>query len=272
MVEELKIENLSLDSLKYLKFERVGAGNDVALITLNRPQALNALCRELMVELSDLVLKIDSDSSFKVIVLTGSEKAFAAGADIKQMSELEFTDLLTGSYFQSWDTISKIRKPIIAAVNGFALGGGTELALMCDIVYAGEKAIFGQPEVTIGTIPGLGGTQRWPRFANKSVAMEVCLTGDKFNAVEAKTIGLVSKIFPVAELVQETIKLADRIAKNSPIIVQTVKKSVNLAYETTLAQGLQSEQHLFQQTFATNDRKEGMKSFAEKRQPNWTSS
>ncbi|CAL2027990.1 unnamed protein product [Caenorhabditis brenneri] len=249
---------------------RTGAQENVALVTLNRPNALNALCRQLMQELSETLLKIEHDESYRVIVLTGSEKAFAAGADIKEMAKLEFKDVFQNDFFTNWDTLSHITKPVIAAVNGFALGGGTELALMCDIVYAGENAVFGQPEISIGTIPGLGGTQRWPRFTNKSIAMELCLTGDKISAQDAKEVGLVSKIFTVQQVIPEAVLLADRIAKNSPLIVKTVKSSINAAYETSLSQGLQTEKHLFQSTFATNDRREGMTAFAEKRAPKWT--
>ncbi|EFP00951.1 CRE-ECH-7 protein [Caenorhabditis remanei] len=248
---------------------RTGAAENVALIALNRPNALNALCRQLMQELSETLLKVEHDSSYNVIVLTGNEKAFAAGADIKEMAKLEFADVFQNDFFNNWDTLSHITKPVIAAVNGFALGGGTELALMCDIVYAGENAVFGQPEINIGTIPGLGGTQRWPRFTNKSIAMEICLTGDRLTAQNAKEVGLVSKIFPTQQLVSEAVILADKIAKNSPLIVKTVKNSVNSAYETSLNQGLQIEKQLFQSTFATNDRKEGMTAFAEKRGPKW---
>lgn len=248
---------------------RTGNAENVALVTLNRPNALNALCRQLMLGLSETLLKVEQDDTFSVIVLTGSERAFAAGADIKEMAKLEFADVFQNEFFSNWDTLSHISKPVIAAVNGFALGGGTELALMCDIVYAGENAVFGQPEINIGTIPGLGGTQRWPRFTHKSVAMELCLTGDKISAQDAKEVGLVSKVFPVEQVVNQAVLLADRIAKNSPLIVKTVKASINAAYETSLAQGLQTEKHLFQSTFATNDRREGMTAFAEKRAPKW---
>lgn len=256
--------------MSMITLTRTGVSENVALVTLNRPNTLNALCRELMQELSETLLKVESDSTYNVIVLTGSEKAFAAGADIKEMAKLEFTDVFQkNDFFANWDTLSRISKPVVAAVNGFALGGGTELALMCDIVYAGENSIFGQPEVTIGTIPGLGGTQRWPRFTNKSVAMEICLTGDRLTAQDAKEVGLVSKVFPTQQVVREAVIIADRIAKNSPLIVKTVKTAVNSAYETSLSQGLQLEKHLFQSTFATHDRREGMTAFAEKRAAKW---
>ncbi|PAV70106.1 hypothetical protein WR25_09678 [Diploscapter pachys] len=254
-----------------IKVERVGAKKSVALITLNRPKALNALCKQLMAELATSLKELDNDSQVGCIILTGSQRAFAAGADIKEMVDKKFPEVFGGSFLEEWNAVSSTRKPIIAAVNGFALGGGNELAMMCDIIYAGDKAIFGQPEVNIGTIPGAGGTQRWSRFGNKSMAMEVCLTGNKISAQEAKEAGIVSKIFPADKLVEEAIKTGEKISEQSPLIVQMVKEAVNAAYETTLKQGLQEERRLFHATFATNDRKEGMTAFAEKRPPNWTS-
>ncbi|CAI2292509.1 unnamed protein product [Caenorhabditis sp. 36 PRJEB53466] len=190
-------------------------------------------------------------------IVTAIIKMPFTGADIKEMAKLEFPDVFQKSFFANWDALSR---------------GGTELALMCDIVYAGENAVFGQPEVNIGTIPGLGGTQRWPRFVSKSLAMEICLTGDRMNADEAQRAGLISKIFPVSQLVQEAVRLADRIARNSPLIVGLIKKSINGAYETSLKQGLNLESQLFQSTFATNDRREGMSAFVEKRLPKWSAS
>ncbi|PAV57726.1 hypothetical protein WR25_15847 [Diploscapter pachys] len=254
-----------------IKVERVGAKKSVALITLNRPKALNALCKQLMAELATSLKELDNDNQVGCIILTGSQRAFAAGADIKEMVDKKFPEVFGGSFLEEWNAVSSTRKPIIAAVNGFALGGGNELAMMCDIIYAGDKAIFGQPEVNIGTIPGAGGTQRWSRFGNKSMAMEVCLTGNKISAQEAKEAGIVSKIFPADKLVEEAIKTGEKISDQSPLIVQMVKEAVNAAYETTLKQGLQEERRLFHATFATNDRKEGMTAFAEKRPPNWTS-
>jgi len=255
-----------------IKLEKVGSNSNVALITLNRPKALNALNDQLMGELSETLAELDKDKSVGSIVITGSERAFAAGADIKEMVNLDFATNYQGSFLADWTKINGTKKPIIAAVNGFALGGGCELALMCDIVYAGDKAQFGQPEINIGTIPGAGGTQRWTRVAGKSTAMEVCLTGNRISAQEAKDCGLVSKVFPAEKVVEEAVKLGEKIAAQSPLIVQMVKEAVNSSYEMTLQEGLRFERRLFHTTFATNDRKEGMSAFAEKRTPKWTSS
>ncbi|CAD6184367.1 unnamed protein product [Caenorhabditis auriculariae] len=271
-MSETKLSELAIQEPRMIIVEVVGAKKNVALVRLNRPEALNALCSQLMDELAVALLKLDMNTEIRVIVLTGNEKAFAAGADIKEMRELEFAQVFGGGYLANWSALSDVKKPVIAAVNGFALGGGSELALMCDIIYAGDTAQFGQPEVNVGTMPGAGGTQRWPRFTSKSFAMEVCLTGSRITAHEAKDAGLVNRVYPAADLVAETIKLAEKIAEKSPIIVQTIKESVNSAYETTLNQGLRMERRLFHSTFATNDRKEGMKAFSEKRTPEWTSS
>ncbi|KJH53494.1 enoyl-CoA hydratase/isomerase family protein [Dictyocaulus viviparus] len=255
-----------------IKVEKVGAKKNVALITLNRPKAFNALCNQLMNELSSSLRSLDADDAIGAIVLTGNQKAFAAGADIKEMVGRDFAQNYRGRFLDDWDTVSKTSKPVIAAVNGYALGGGCELAMMCDIIYAGDKAQFGQPEINIGTIPGAGGTQRWARAAGKSMTMEVCLTGNRVSATEAKDCGLVSKVFPAEEVVNEAIKLAEKIAEQSPLIVPMVKEAVNAAFETTLQEGLRFERRLFYATFATNDRKEGMSAFTEKRSPKWTSS
>ncbi|CAB3407128.1 unnamed protein product [Caenorhabditis bovis] len=267
-----ELQNLYSGEFQLIKVEKVGEHENVALITLNRPKALNALNVQLMRELSTAIRAIENDDSIRVVVLTGSEKCFAAGADIKEMEQLDFQDIFQKceNHFNDWDAISKMKKPIIAAVNGIALGGGTELALMCDVVYAGESAQFGQPEVQLGTIPGLGGTQRWPRFAGKSIAMEICLSGDRLDAQDAKQAGIVSKVFPNDQLVSKAINLAERIAKNSPITLKTVKESINSAYETSLESGLHTERLLFQSTFATEDRKEGMNAFITKRAPKWS--
>ncbi|CAI5446570.1 unnamed protein product [Caenorhabditis angaria] len=254
-----------------IKIEKVGANQNVALIKLNRPKALNALCSQLMTELSSALQTLDADKQIGAIVITGSERAFAAGADIKEMTNNSFSQTFSGSFLSNWTDISKVTKPVIAAVNGFALGGGNELAMMCDIVYAGEKAQFGQPEVNIGTIPGAGGTQRWARTAGKSAAMEICLTGNRVTAQEAKDLGIVSKVYPVEQVVPEAIKLGEKIASQSPLIVQMAKEAVNKAFETTLQEGLHYERRLFHVTFATKDQKEGMTAFAEKRAPNWKS-
>ena len=193
-----------------IKIDKTGEKKNVALITLNRPKALNALCKQLMSELADALVELDSDKSVGAIVITGSEKAFAAGADIKEMIPNEFATVFSGGFLENWSQVSKTRKPVIAAVNGYALGGGNELAMMCDIIYAGDKAQFGQPEILIGTIPGAGGTQRLTRVVGKSVAMEQCLTGDRMSAEDALKRGLVSKIFPSDKLVGEAVKLAEK--------------------------------------------------------------
>ncbi|CAD5233264.1 unnamed protein product [Bursaphelenchus xylophilus] len=257
---------------EFIKVEKVGEKKNVGLITLNRPKALNALNRGLMNEIAEQVVEFDNDKSVGAIVLTGSEKAFAAGADIKEMIPNTMANCFQESFLENWAQVGKLRKPIIAAVNGYALGGGCELAMTCDIIYAGEKARFGQPEILIGTIPGAGGTQRLTRAVGKSLAMELCLTGDQISAEEALKRGLVSKVFPVDQLVPKTIELAEKIAANSPLIVQLAKESVNRAFETTLQEGLLFERRFFHVTFGTNDRKEGMTAFAEKRKANWTAS
>eukprot|EP00744_Colponema_vietnamica_P017768 GILI01024999.1.p1 GENE.GILI01024999.1~~GILI01024999.1.p1 ORF type:complete len:277 (+),score=112.01 GILI01024999.1:84-914(+) len=239
----------------------------VGLVRLNRPKALNALCDQLVTELNDTLRTLDSDPEVGAIVVTGSEKAFAAGADIKEMAPRTYMDAHRSNMLGHWDDITRIRKPIIAAVNGFALGGGCELAMMCDIILAGDKAQFGQPEVTIGTIPGVGGTQRLTRAIGKSKAMELILTGSRMNAVDAERAGLVSRVVPADRLVEEAVTLADKISGYSKPIVALAKECVNAAYETTLAEGVRLERRVFHSTFATHDQKEGMKAFAEKRAP-----
>ncbi|MCB9959318.1 MAG: enoyl-CoA hydratase [Rhodospirillaceae bacterium] len=241
----------------------------VALITLNRPKALNALNAALIDELSQALLGYDADDEVGCIVLTGSEKAFAAGADIKEMADKTFTEAFGDNFILSWQTLSSIRKPVIAAVAGYALGGGCEFAMMCDFIIAAENARFGQPEITIGTIPGSGGTQRLTRFVGKSKAMEMCLTGRMMDAAEAERSGLVSRVVPTADLVDEALKVANRIADMSRPMVLMAKEAVNRAYETTLAEGVLFERRLFHATFATEDQKEGMAAFAEKRQPDF---
>ena len=241
----------------------------VALITLNRPKALNALNAALIGELGTALLSYDADDEVGCIVITGSEKAFAAGADIKEMAEKTFIEAFSQNFIESWQTITKIRKPVIAAVAGYALGGGCEIAMMCDFILAAENARFGQPEITIGTIPGSGGTQRLTRFVGKSKAMEMCLTGRMMDAAEAERAGLVSRVVPTADLVEEAMKVAHRIADMSAPMVLMTKEAVNRAYETTMAEGILFERRLFHATFATEDQKEGMAAFAEKRQPNF---
>jgi enoyl-CoA hydratase len=240
----------------------------VGLIQLNRPKALNALNDQLMNELGDAVLKFDSDDNIGCVVITGSEKAFAAGADIGAMSSYSFMDVYKGDYItRNWEQIRRVRKPVIAAVAGYALGGGCELAMMCDFIIAAETAKFGQPEIKLGTMPGAGGTQRLPRAISKSKAMDMCLTARTMDAAEAERAGLVSRIVPADKLMEEALAAAAAIAGMSLPIVMMVKESINRAYETTLAEGVQYERRLFHSTFATEDQKEGMKAFIEKRLP-----
>jgi enoyl-CoA hydratase len=240
----------------------------VGLIRLNRPKALNALCDQLMKELSQALGDFEKDDAIGAMVLTGSERAFAAGADIKEMAGLDYMDVYLGGFISdNWQRAATCRKPVIAAVAGFALGGGCELAMMCDFILAADTAKFGQPEITIGTIPGAGGTQRLTRFVGKSKAMEMCLTGRMMDATEAERSGLVSRVVPAAELVDEAIKTAAKIAALSRPVVLMAKESVNRAYETTLAEGVLFERRVFHSTFALEDRKEGMTAFAEKRAP-----
>jgi len=260
----------SLPDYEFVKVDKKGTDGRVGLVTLNRPKALNALFNPLMNDLLDAMNHLDEDPKIGAIVLTGSQKAFAAGADIKQMQNRKFAENFTSNFLGHWGDINKISKPIVAAVNGYALGGGCELAMMCDIIYAGEKAKFGQPEITIGTIPGAGGTQRLTRIVGKSLAMEMNLTGVPISAEEAKQAGLVSKVFPADQVVDEAIATADKIASHSKLITQICKQATNAAYETTLAEGLATEKRLFHATFATEDRKEGMTAFVEKRKPLWS--
>lgn len=259
----------TLPNFEYVNVEQKGTDGRVGLVTLNRPKALNALCSPLMDDLMGALNHFDNDPKVGAIVLTGSERAFAAGADIKEMQNRTFAENYKVNFLEYWANVTKVRKPIIAAVNGFALGGGCELAMMCDIIYAGDKAKFGQPEITIGTIPGAGGTQRLTRFVGKSLAMEMNLRGKPINATDAKDAGLVSKVVPADQLVDEAISCADDIAAHSKLIVQMCKQATNAAYETTLAEGLATEKKLFHATFATHDRKEGMTAFVEKRKPEW---
>lgn len=239
----------------------------VGLITLNRPKALNALCDGLIDELNKALDAYEADPEIGAIVITGSEKAFAAGADIKEMASRDFVDVYLSDFIAKWERVSKVRKPVIAAVAGYALGGGCELAMMCDFIIAADNAKFGQPEITIGILPGAGGTQRLTRLVGKAKAMEMILTGRNMGAEEAESSGLVSRIVPVADLVEEAVKVADRIAHMSLPAVIMAKEAVNRALETTLAEGVRYERHLFRSTFATDDQKEGMAAFVEKRQP-----
>src|SRR5207245_7112406 len=245
--------------------ERRGA---VGIVTLNRPQALNALNAALIAELGMAFDDLEADPVIGAIVLTGSDKAFAAGADIKEMAEKTYIEAYAEDFITSgWERVAQCRKPVIAAVAGFALGGGCEIAMMCDIVIAADTARFGQPEITLGTIPGAGGTQRLTRFVGKAKAMDLCLTGRMMDAAEAERSGLVSRIVPAAELLPEAVKIAERIAGMARPIAMMVKEAVNRAYETTLAEGVRFERRLFHSTFATEDRKEGMEAFIDKRNP-----
>ncbi len=242
----------------------------VGLITLNRPKAMNALSAQLMKELGEALDAFEADDDIGAVVLTGSEKAFAAGADIKEMQSKSYMDVYREDFITaSWERITTCRKPVIAAVAGYALGGGCEVAMMCDFILAADTAKFGQPEITIGTIPGAGGTQRLTRFVGKSKAMEMVLTGRMMDAAEAERSGLVSRVVPAADLLEEALKVADRIAGMSRPMVMLAKEAVNRAYETTLTEGVRFERRLFHSTFATEDQKEGMAAFAEKRQPSF---
>ena len=240
----------------------------VGIITLNRPEALNAFNRQLMDEVTDAVRTFEADDAIGCMVLTGSEKAFAAGADIKEMASKDYIDVFKEDFITgNWEEVSRTRKPIIAAVAGYALGGGCELALMCDFIIAGDNAKFGQPEISIGAMPGAGGTQRLARFIGKSKAMEMCLTGRMMDAEEAERCGLVSRIVPKGELRDDAIRVAKQIAGFSRPIAMLTKESVNRAYETTLSEGVRFERRVFHSVFAFEDQKEGMAAFAEKRKP-----
>jgi enoyl-CoA hydratase len=240
----------------------------VALITLNRPKALNALSPGLMKELGAALTGFDDDDGVGAIVLTGSEKAFAAGADIGVMKDYDFQHAFKTNYItRDWETMRSIRKPVIAAVAGYALGGGCELAMMCDIIIAAESAKFGQPEVTLGILPGAGGTQRLPRAVSKAKAMDLCLTARMMDAAEAERAGLVSRVVPNDKLLEEAMAAADKIASFSLPAVMMIKESVNRAYETTLSEGIHFERRMFHASFALDDQKEGMAAFVEKRKP-----
>ncbi len=241
----------------------------VGLIRLNRPKALNALCAEMMTELATALDQFKADEETGCIVLAGSERAFAAGADIKEMADRRYPDLYSEDFISTYERVAECRKPVIAAVAGYALGGGCELAMMCDFIIAADSAKFGQPEITLGTIPGIGGTQRLTRAVGKSKAMEMCLTGRMMDAAEAERSGLVSRVVPAADLIEEALKTAEAIAKMSRPIAMMAKEAVNRAYETTLAEGVRFERRLFHSTFAFEDQKEGMAAFIEKRQPSF---
>jgi enoyl-CoA hydratase len=239
----------------------------VALITLNRPEALNALNSQLISELNHALDELESNREIGCIVFTGSAKAFAAGADIKEMAELKYPQIYLDDLFSDSDRVANRRKPIIAAVAGFALGGGCELALMCDFILAADNAKFGQPEIKLGVLPGMGGTQRLTRAVGKAKAMEMCLTGRMIDAVEAERAGLVARIVPQDQLLEEALKVARTIAAKSLPVAMMVKESVNRAFEVSLAEGIRFERRVFHAAFASEDQKEGMAAFIEKRDP-----
>ena len=241
----------------------------VGVITLNRPKALNALNSQLIDELNQALDEYERNPDIGCIVLTGSEKAFAAGADIKEMSVLEYPQIYLDDFFAQADRIGQRRKPMIAAVAGYALGGGCELALMCDFIYAADNARFGQPEISLGVLPGIGGTQRLTRALGKAKAMEMCLTGRQMDAKEAETAGLVARVFPADQLLAETLKAADSIAEKSLPSTMMTKEAVNRVFETSLSEGVRFERRIFHAIFATHDQKEGMKAFVEKRKPDF---
>ena len=238
----------------------------VAVITLNRPKALNALNDQMMDEIGHALLGFDADDKISCVVITGSEKAFAAGADIAAMAKLQFQDVYQGDYItKNWETIRRVRKPVIAAVAGFALGGGCELAMMCDFIIAADNAKFGQPEIKLGILPGAGGTQRLPKAVSKAKAMDMCLTGRMMDAQEAERAGLVSRVVAPEQLMAETMSAAKTISEMSLPILMMVKESINASYESSLSEGIRFERRLFHSAFATEDQKEGMAAFLEKR-------
>ena len=244
---------------------------NVGLIILNRPKALNALSTALMREIGRALDDFAADDAIGVVVLTGNKKAFAAGADIRDMHDKEFMNLFLADFphgrHEGWHSLNTMRKPVIAAVAGFALGGGCEMAMACDFIIAADNAKFGQPEINLGTMPGAGGTQRLARAVGKSKAMEMCLTGRMMDAQEAERVGLVSRIVPVDQLLDDALKTAEKIVSQSRPVVRMIKESVNVAFSTTLQEGLRFESRAFHATFATEDRKEGMSAFLEKRKP-----
>ena len=241
----------------------------VTLITLNRPQALNALNSTVLKELIDAFAAYDADPSQRCLVLTGSEKAFAAGADIKEMQEQGFAEMYSANFFGGWEKVTSTRKPWIAAVSGFALGGGCEVAMMADFIIAADSAKFGQPEIKLGVTPGMGGSQRLTHAIGKAKAMEMCLTGRMMGAEEAERSGLVARVVPAADLVEEALKTAETIASMAPLAAIANKEMINAAFETGLAQGINFERRLFHGLFGTEDQKEGMTAFVEKRPGDW---
>jgi enoyl-CoA hydratase len=254
-------------SYEFILVERRGR---VGLITLNRPKQLNALSPQLMQELGKALFELDADEGIGAILITGSEKAFAAGADIAAMKDFSYMDAFKSNYItRDWEHIRSVRKPVIAAVAGYALGGGNELAMMCDIVIAADNAKFGQPEINLGVMPGAGGTQRLPRFTSKAKAMDMCLTARMLDAQEAERAGLVSRVVPLDKLMEEALGVAAKIAAYSLPVAMMLKESINRAYESTLSEGILFERRLFHSQFALEDQKEGMAAFLEKRKPDF---
>lgn len=242
----------------------------VAKIQLDRPKALNALCTEMMKQVAHALSDLEADDAIGCVILTGSDKAFAAGADIKEMQDNEYLDIYKTDVFEMFhSSIARFRKPIIAAVSGYALGGGCEIAMMCDIIFAADNAKFGQPEITLGVMPGIGGTQRLVRAIGKSKAMDMCLTARMMDAEEAERAGLVSRIFPLDELQDETLEAARKIASQSLPVLMMTKETINASFEMNLAQGIQYERRLFQSMFTFEDQSEGMTAFVEKRKPHF---
>jgi enoyl-CoA hydratase len=237
----------------------------IGIIRLNRPQALNALNAALIGELTAAVQAFEVDAGIACLIVTGSDKAFAAGADIKEMADKSYMDAFMGDFVAGWDALARARKPVVAAVAGFALGGGCELAMMCDLIIAADTAKFGQPEIKLGVIPGIGGTQRLTRAVGKAKAMDLCLTGRMMDAAEAERAGLVARVVPAASLMDEALKVAETIASMSLPVLMIAKESVNRAFETTLAEGMRFERRVFHSLFATADQKEGMAAFVAKR-------
>lgn len=258
--------NPTAATTQYIQVNTIGR---VGVVQLHRPEALNALNPDLMTELVAALENFDANDQVGCMVLTGGEKVFAAGADIKQMAEASAIEMLSADELAVWDRIRLLKKPVIAAINGYALGGGCEVAMMCDLIIAGESARFGQPEINIGVIPGAGGTQRLTRVAGKAKAMELILTGRPFKAQEALEMGLINKIVPDSQTIEEAMALAKTIAEKPAMAVQLAKKAILKAFETPLEDGLDYERHLFYLLFASADQKEGMRAFQEKRPPVW---
>jgi enoyl-CoA hydratase len=242
----------------------------VGIVTLNRPEALNALNLEMMGEVTTACAELDRDQGIGCILLTGSAKAFAAGADIKEMQPHSYQEMYEADWFAGWDALTQVRTPLVAAVAGYALGGGCELAMLCDTILAADTAQFGQPEVKLGVMPGIGGSQRLTRLVGKAKAMDLCLTGRMMDAKEAERAGLVTRVVPAAELLDEALALANTIASMSKPVTMMITESIDRAYETTLTEGVRFERRVFHATFATNDQKEGMTAFIDKRPPQFT--